>query len=204
MLNNTKEKTINCLQIAKYFIIKAYQDGREFEITNMKIQKLLYYAQSIYLALYDEPLFADNIEAWRYGPVCPSAYHYYSKFESEQLPIPEEKELIEISPEIKEILEEVWCYFGDYHAYKLSDMSHVEFPWRKARAGLANNASSHNKIDLEELKILGEEKLLEIERENPYYHEIMSSILKQVFSEKNSNQLIKTEEIDDWLTSLSA
>lgn len=61
MLNNTKEKTINCLQIAKYFIIKAYQDGREFEITNMKIQKLLYYAQNIYLANYNYNLIGNFI-----------------------------------------------------------------------------------------------------------------------------------------------
>ncbi|MDB9308928.1 DUF4065 domain-containing protein [Aphanizomenon sp. CS-733/32] len=40
----------------------------------MKSQKLLYYAQSLHLAMYDEPLFPEEIQAWRYGPVCPPAY----------------------------------------------------------------------------------------------------------------------------------
>ena len=52
---------INSLNMARYFIVKAYQDGIEAEMTNMKVQKLLYYAQSLYLALYDQPLFEEEI-----------------------------------------------------------------------------------------------------------------------------------------------
>lgn len=92
----------------------------EAEITNMKVQKLLYYAQSLHLALYDEPLFEEEIQAWRYGPVCPPAYHFYSKFEAEQLPIPLPESLPIFSPAQKALLEEVWAYFGGYHAYQLS------------------------------------------------------------------------------------
>ena len=70
------------LQVAQYFIIRAYQDGREADMTNMKVQKLLYYTQCLHLALFDEPLITDEIQAWRYGPVCPPAYGYYSEFEA--------------------------------------------------------------------------------------------------------------------------
>lgn len=76
----------NCLEIARYFIIKAYGEGLEAEMTNMKVQKLLYYAQGLHLALYGEPLFTEEIQAWRYGPVCPPAYRFYSDFEAQQLP----------------------------------------------------------------------------------------------------------------------
>lgn len=58
---------IDCLSVARYFIMRAYEDGMEAEMTNIKVQKLLYYSQSLHLALYDEPLFKDEIEAWRYG-----------------------------------------------------------------------------------------------------------------------------------------
>jgi uncharacterized phage-associated protein len=73
---------VDCLNIASYFIVKAYEEGIEAEMTNMKVQKLLYYAQSLHLALYDEPLFDEEIQAWRYGPVCPRAYKFYSEFEA--------------------------------------------------------------------------------------------------------------------------
>ena len=65
---------IDCFNVARYFIVRAYEDRIEAEMTNMKVQKLLYYAQSLHLALYDEPLFGEEIQAWRYGPVCPPAY----------------------------------------------------------------------------------------------------------------------------------
>ncbi|MEH2423996.1 MAG: type II toxin-antitoxin system antitoxin SocA domain-containing protein [Nostoc sp.] len=79
---------IDCLNVARYFIIRAYEDSIEAEITNMKVQKLLYYAQSLHLAMYDGRLFEEEIQAWRYGPVCPPAYRFYSEFEAKQLPIP--------------------------------------------------------------------------------------------------------------------
>ena len=70
----------SCLDIAQYFIAKAYEDGRESLMSNMKVQKLLYYSQCLNLALQDEPLFPDEIQAWRYGPVCPPAYQLFSEF----------------------------------------------------------------------------------------------------------------------------
>lgn len=54
---------IDCLNAARYFIARAYEDSIEAEMTNMKVQKLLYYSQSLHLALYDEPLFEEEIQA---------------------------------------------------------------------------------------------------------------------------------------------
>ena len=51
---------LDCREVAKYFINRAYQDGRDTDMTNMKVQKLLYYAQSLHLALFDETLFNRN------------------------------------------------------------------------------------------------------------------------------------------------
>jgi len=102
-------------------------------MTNMKIQKLLYYSQSLHLALFAEPLFNEEIQAWRYEPVCPPAYRFYRDFEGEQLPIPDISEITPIPSKEKELLEDVWDYFGIHHAYVLSSMTHLEFPWKKAR-----------------------------------------------------------------------
>lgn len=193
---------IDPLEVAKYFIMRAYEDGREAQITNMKIQKLLYYSQCLYLALNDEPLFADEIQAWRYGPVCPPAYKFYSKFEAEQLPIPNQESLTNIPSEVKEVLEETWQYFGEYHAYYLSDLTHLEFPWKKARKGLPSYASSTEPISLEDMRLLGEEKLLEIEKEHPHYAAIISHILKAAIESKEEPKYIQQGEVNDWLNSL--
>ena len=150
---------IDCFNVARYFIVRAYEDRIEAEMTNMKVQKLLYYAQSLHLALYDEPLFGEEIQAWRYGPVCPPAYKFYSEFEANQLPIPGEEFLLEIPDEKKKLLEEVWQYFGGYHAYRFSGMTHLEFPWKKARKGLPPDWGSTEPILHADMKALGHQKL---------------------------------------------
>ena len=188
--------------IAKYFILRAYQDGRENQMTNMKVQKLLYYTQCLHLALYEEPLFADDIQAWRYGPVCPPAYRYYSKFEAQQLPIPQQDIINLFTEEIRELLEEVWQYFGVYHAYDLSDMTHSEFPWMKARIGLSSEESSTNPISQKDMGLLGEEKLLEIEKDHPHYNEILSHVLTEGMKENSKPKYIQQGEINEWLKSL--
>lgn len=192
---------IDCLNVARYFIVRAYEDGIEAEMTNMKVQKLLYYAQSLHLALYDEPLFDEEIQAWRYGPVCPPAYRFYSEFEAKQLPIPSKEFLLEIPDRNRELLEEIWGYFGGYHAYRLSDMTHFEFPWKKARKGLPPQASSTEPILREDMKALGRQKLDVIERENPAYESVMSEVLKDAQTSQSSTRIQKGE-VRDWLNSL--
>ncbi|MDP8933035.1 MAG: DUF4065 domain-containing protein [Cyanobacteriota bacterium] len=192
---------IDCLNAARYFIIRAYEDGIEAEMTNMKVQKLLYYAQSLHLALYNEPLFAEEIQAWRYGPVCPPAYRFYCDFEAKQLPIPPKESLSDFPSEKKELLEEIWEYFGGYHAYRLSDMTHGEFPWKKARKGLPPQASSTEPIQLNDMKELGYQKLDRIERDRPAYELAMSQIVNDALASESLNS-IGQGEVHDWLNSL--
>jgi uncharacterized phage-associated protein len=193
---------IDCINAARYFIVRAYEDGIEAEMTNMKVQKLLYYSQSLYLALHDEPLFDEEIQAWRYGPVCPPAYRFYSEFEAKQLPIPTPEFLLEIPDENKKILEEIWEYFGGYHAYRLSDMTHLEFPWKKARKNLPSQASSTEPILREDMKALGHQKLDLIERDNPAYQAVMSKILEDADTSVATSTRISKGEISDWLNSI--
>jgi uncharacterized phage-associated protein len=173
---------IDCLNAARYFIVRAYEDGIEAEMTNMKVQKLLYYSQSLHLALYDEPLFNEEIQAWRYGPVCPPAYRFYSEFEANQLPVPNQDFLLEISDEKKKILSEIWEYFGGYHAYR-------------------PQASSTEPILQEDMKALGYQKLDLIEREHPIYESLMAKTLEDAINTKSSNRINKGE-VGDWLNSL--
>ena len=189
---------IDSLNVARYFIIRAYEDGIEAEMTNMKVQKLLYYAQSLHLALYNEPLFAEEIQAWRYGPVCPPAYNFYSEFEAKQLPIPDKESLLQLPREKKELLEEIWEYFGGYHAYVLSDMTHGEFPWKKARKGLPPQASSTEPILLNDMKELGYQKLDRIERDNPAYKRAMSEVIVLIPEEADIDDRSQAEVLADF------
>ena len=193
---------VSPLDVASYFIFRAYEDGRESLMTNMKVQKLLYYTQSLYLALFDEPLFDDEIQAWRYGPVCPPAYRFYSKFESEQLPIPDATDLLQISEDVQNLLDEVWEYFGELHAYYLSDMTHLEFPWKKARKGLPAKAASQEPILLSDMQILGQEKLEEMRQLIVMNKRSLEEIILEMQTQAQKNGL--TQEILDELLSNAA
>ncbi|MEQ9487164.1 Panacea domain-containing protein [Coleofasciculus sp. F4-SAH-05] len=114
--------------IAKYFIHYANleEDGM---MTNLKLQKLLYYAQGFHLALFNQPLFREEIKAWQYGPVIEEIYHAYKGYSRNPLPDPENFNPEVISPEIKNLIDEVYSVFGKYTGTVLANLTHQEKPW---------------------------------------------------------------------------
>ena len=128
--------------VAKHFIYLASQSlvgdkGEREGITNLKLQKILYFAQAYFLSKLSRPLFNENIEAWEYGPVVPTVYRKYSKHGSET--ILSEKDEDTISDEDKVNLKRIWELFGGYSARRLVDIAHAHSPWKDAYA-------SHNKV----------------------------------------------------------
>ncbi|WP_426008316.1 Panacea domain-containing protein [Aeromonas salmonicida] len=119
----------NVLDVAEKFIRLGNEDEG---ISNLKLQKLVYYAQGYYLALYGEPLFDDDIEAWAHGPVVPFLYHEFKDYGSDSI-----ESLIKFNEhtcltkhEIAHI-EEIYDVFGQFSAWKLRNMTHEESPWIK-------------------------------------------------------------------------
>ena len=67
------------IDVAKYILCIANTNGDL--ITNLKLQKLLYYAQAWYMVNFDgKKLFDDDIEAWQFGPVIKSIYNLFKDF----------------------------------------------------------------------------------------------------------------------------
>jgi len=130
------------LQIAKYFVSLVDEEAGD-SISNLKVQKLLYYAQGAHLALYDSPLFPEPIKAWAYGPVVPQVYYEYKHCCAGAIPV-ERVELDDYSPEIREVLDEVNSVYGQFTASKLMAMTHQEPPWM--------NTPQNETISLESMK----------------------------------------------------
>lgn len=139
----------NAHQIAKWLIKFCHDHGNL--ITNLQLQKLVYYAQAWYLALFEKPLFDEEIQAWVHGPVQPSLYNKYCVYKWN--PIAEDPEIISLPPHIEKHLQEIMEVYGQYDAYHLERLTHLEDPWKKARAGLPKDASSQAIISKEDMKI---------------------------------------------------
>lgn len=121
--------------IAKWFLARNKYDvdmglGDEL-ISNLKLQKLLYYAQGCVLAITGEPLFNDEIQAWEHGPVVPTIYHQYKGYGRNGIEFDECFDQTTIEPKTNAILQEVYVEFGQYSAWKLRNMTHEETPWQE-------------------------------------------------------------------------
>jgi len=98
-------------------------------ITNLKLQKLLYYAQGFHLALRGRPLFNEDILAWEYGPVVKDVYKKFSKYGGNAIPSPKGGVVLDVNE--KKIITGVWKIYGQFSAWKLKDMTHSERPWKE-------------------------------------------------------------------------
>ena len=116
------------LDIAKKILAKAsYSDSGEL-ISNMKLQKLLYYQQGFHLAYFGTPLFNEELEAWMYGPVVPEIYEYYKT--NDNRGIEYSGDTITLSSEEETLFNEVHRVYGKYSASGLMEMTHNETPWK--------------------------------------------------------------------------
>lgn len=119
--------------VAKWFLahnrVAADEEGAEY-ISNLKLQKLLYYAQGCFLATTGAPLFSDPIVAWQHGPVVEHVYHEYKHNGKNGIVFEDDFDFSMFTPEENALLSEVYDVFGQYSAWKLRNMTHQETPWR--------------------------------------------------------------------------
>ena len=148
------------LQIARYFIKKGMSEKETAKLTNLKLQKILYYAQGWYLANFDTPLFEDTIEAWRYGPAIRSVYQEFKDSGSSVLDTPiEEWEINEIDKDTKNFLDEIWKIYKQYSGSDLITLTHNEEPYKQARKNVKEGDSSEIEISKLSMQNFFKEKL---------------------------------------------
>lgn len=120
----------NALDIAKYIINHEHLHKRE--VTNLRLQKLLYFVQAKNLIESKQPCFDDEIEAWDFGPVVPAVYHTYKIFGSWD--IFAETTPPRISKSIAGNMDSILDYCKDYPTFQLVEITHKQAPWINARS----------------------------------------------------------------------
>ena len=115
------------LDIANKIISKTDLEHGD-TISNLKLQKMLYYQQGFHLAYFGTPLFDEDIVAWQYGPVVPSVYKEYKSFESNSISTSEEG--ISLSDDEEELFNNVYEEYNQFSAVSLMKMTHEESPWK--------------------------------------------------------------------------
>lgn len=122
-------------EVAKWFLAynrSIMSDTDADTISNLKLQKLLYYAQGTFLVVNDGvPLFKDPIVAWAHGPVVECVYHEYKECGSTGIDFDENFDFTSFETKDHNLLIEVYNNFAQFSAWKLRDMTHEERPWKE-------------------------------------------------------------------------
>lgn len=132
---------VTAKQVASYFIEKASQLNENNDLTNLKLQKMLYFAQVEHLKKYGEPLFDDPIEAWKYGPVIPAIYEWLKDCGAYQITrFDIETDTNGVDGEMASFLEEIWERYSIYSASGLVKKTHEPgSAWAKTYNGGKGN-----------------------------------------------------------------
>lgn len=117
---------VGVLDVAAYILLKSGP------MTAMKLQKLVYYAQAWSLVWDDKPLFSERVEAWANGPVVRKLYDAHrGRYRVSRIGGGFSRKL---NLEQRDTVDAVLAYYGDKSSQWLSDLSHMEQPWRETRA----------------------------------------------------------------------
>lgn len=144
------------LEAAKYLIELAAREPDEAEpMTNLRVQKLLYYAQGWHVGLFGRSLFPEPLQAWKNGPVVPSVYAAVRAVVCDAPARP--LALADFGPAAlpgrdRVFLETLWAKYRAYSATGLKELSHAEPPWAQARASTPVGSVSDAEITVEALR----------------------------------------------------
>lgn len=126
------------------------------EVTPLMLQKLLYYIQGVYSALFGEPIFEEDCRAWVHGPVYSEVYELFREFRYN--PIEDARFAIfegsceELTEDERNVIDMVLNTFGMYGGKVLEKITHREDPWVTARNGYSDDIPSNAILSKDSIK----------------------------------------------------
>lgn len=139
----------------KMLRVIAYVFEKLEEVAPLMLQKLLYFIQGVYSALYGKPIFEEDCRAWVHGPVYPEVYELFRDFKYN--PIDDARfALLEgtadaLTEEERNVIDLVVNTFGMYGGKVLERITHNEDPWKEARKGYGDSIPSSELLPKERI-----------------------------------------------------
>jgi len=111
----------DALTVARYIIDRSFR--KKDPVSNLRLQKLLYFVQLESYRENNNPMFSDDIVAWQFGPVVPDVYYEYNVYAGTPILL-EYKDLSVIEDSDKRIIDRVIDTMKDIPIWKLVDLTH--------------------------------------------------------------------------------
>lgn len=122
----------NVFDVCDLIIIFEMRNNRQ--VSNLRLQKLLYFIQAQFIVEFDKPCFNSLMEAWHYGPVIPSVFQAYKHFGSLSITQTNNKSLDEARQLVvhHQTVEELLDRMSKYSTTSLVNISHEQAPWKNS------------------------------------------------------------------------
>ena len=135
--------------MADVFDVASYILEKQGQMTTWKLQKLVYYCQAWSLVWDDDEMFPEEIEAWANGPVVRELYEVHrGKYRVGRLPAGNSDALDDRQ---RSTVDAVLKFYGDKSPQWLSDLTHMEDPWKLARRGMPDGIRGDSVVSKESL-----------------------------------------------------
>ena len=125
---------MECKKIADYIVARC--NDREEKITNLRLQKILYYVQGYFLKYFEQPAFNESIYCWPYGPVVAQAYYEYNINGNNNIILSESYKadaLDKIKPkEYRQLINNIIDRCMNFTITNLVNKTHEELPWKNS------------------------------------------------------------------------
>jgi uncharacterized phage-associated protein len=148
--------------IANYFIKKAKDTGEP--LSNMHLQKIIFFAHAAYFKQTGKPLFSDPVVAWQHGPVIESLYHRLKQYGNgeinDEISVLKSCDAAKVFPcrfftpsiqpndkDVVEYLDDVWEKLARVDTWRLRALSHAEGgAWFTTVKKFVNNPADDNEV----------------------------------------------------------
>lgn len=134
----------NLMNIASY-IYSRYKSVSGECIDEMKLHKLLYFAQRESFIQRNEPLFSEVFYGWKFGPILKEIRRAYHD-QTFAMAIPEA-----VEERIQPIMDKIFEEYADKDSWSLSRLTHGEISWKNSRQGIPEDENSDNPINIEDI-----------------------------------------------------
>ena len=132
---------------AASYIYEKYKSEFGTTIDEMKLHKLLYFAQRESIIQTGNPLFDATFRGWKYGPILKEIRESYKN--SSPVPVTSSSDIDEMEP----IVDTVFEQYAEKDSWSLSRLTHGEYSWKKSREGIPENINSDKPINVEDIRI---------------------------------------------------
>lgn len=149
-----KTSEVDSIVLAKHVINSVIDKG--LSVSHLKLQKLIYFINAWHLAYFEQPLVADDFEAWVHEPVSRKVWCHFKdqSLLNDKLSKQEGESDFErqTTDDQRDLVEDVLTEYAGDSSYTLEKITHAEPMWIQAREGLRYDEPCNKKMDLQDVK----------------------------------------------------